>query len=470
MKNIRLLIVAVLVVLLLSACGDPGDSGIQTTAGQNTPVQTTAVQTQSSQVPTETTEEPTEEPTVAPTVPVEPVVENPLTDDRYEITELCTITDAVFDAFSFYSPAVRVNKDGVSTDYLFSYTGELLIEEGCQKYEYYGDGVTLMLGDAYGMRFVNIFTGERYLDDPAIRNIKELSDRFFYVIYDSYGMVYDLEKQVFLDGLKVTELTNSTIPVAVGTTVFERVDYGTYRAYLEDGTVTDELDEMSFTATGFLREEGSDVLVYDSNCNLITTVKNAKPVSDYAAGSSGCSDKYFRTGEYKSYTLVDINGNVIIPGPLDSVSARADYIIVRNSQEQYALYLGDGTQLLDYEYDGFTYREDRNLFSMTHLATGQKHYYIPGLGALDVSECEAYDFTVNSADDYLIYGTGEFVTLPGAKELIHALLVNCEAGLVDVFSGNVLVEPGYDYVNATEEHLYVRHGNVWTVYRLELVH
>lgn len=460
MKNIRIILLAILVVALLSGCGADGDSGVQT-------------QPQNSQISSGTNEEPSEtvsEPTEAPTIPVEPVVENSLTDARYEINKLCTITDAQFNAFSFYSPAKRVNKDGVSTDYLFSYNGELLIEEGCQKYEYYGNGLTMMLGNAYGVRFVNIFTGERYLDDSSIRDIEKLSDRFFYVIYDSYGKVYDLDKKAFVDGLKVTELSTSSIPVVIDTTIFERVSYGTYRAHLEDGTVTKELNEMSFTATGFVRKESGDVLVYDSKCNLIATVKNATPVSDYSAGSSGSSDKYFRTGEYRSYTLVDINGSVIIPGPLDSVSAQGDYIIARNSKEQYALYLGNGTQLLDYEYDSFTYREERHLFSMTHKATGGKCYYIPGLGAVDVTNCQAYDFTVNGDNDYLIYATGKFIALPGADEMIHALLVDCEKGLVDVFSGKVLVEPGYDYINATKEHLYVRHGNVWTVYSLELIH
>lgn len=460
MKKTRMMIAAVLAMLLLAACGGSGSTGNATEPVKTTPVQPQPAETQP---PVETTEPVAE----VPTIPLEAVTENTMADDHYEITELCTITNAGFDSFAFHMPAERVNQGGASTDYLYSYTGELLIEEGCENYDYFGNGVTLMQG-SYGMRFVNVFTGERYLDDASIAGIEKLNDRFYFVVYNSYGMVYDLQEQSFVENLKVTDLSTSAVPVAVGSTVFEYLDFGTYRAHLDDGSVVDEITNVSFTTEGFLREVGSTFEIYDSNCNQIGAVENVRSLSDYTE-TNRSSWRFFAGGEFRAYSLMDANGNVILDGPIDQIQIHGEeYAVLRNDQDVYALYLTDGTQLAGYDYSFITYQEELRIFKMNH-SSGSKYYYLPGVGMVDVTGLNGSDFLTADKNEYLIYGTGKFMTLPGASEMIHALIVDCDLGLVDIISGNVLVEPGYDYAVATEEHLYLRHGETWTVYALELV-
>ena len=465
MKQFRTILAVFLAVLMLAACGGSGNSGNSGNADK--PAQTTPVQTQPPVETTPaTTAEPTTAPTEAPIIALDPVVENPLVDDHYEITELCTITDAQFNSFSGYCPITYEINDGEYTDYLYSFTGDLLIQEGCSDYDYFTNGVTAMYGDGYGVQLVNIFNGTHYLVDDGIQNIYQLSDRFYYVVYSDYSLVYDVEKTAFIDGLMIMGDGISDIPVVIGTTVFEETDYETYRAWLDNGTVIDSIDCASLTPNGFIREEGDHVLVYDEECHLITTVKNAIPMMDYT-NNAEYSGKFFRTGEFRSYTVVDMNGNVIIPGPLNGVEASGDYIIARNDQDQYALYLGDGSMIADFEYTIITYKEELEVFQLSHIS-GMKYFYIPGVGMVDITDTSGYEIIARD-DQYLIYATGEYVDLPNGKDQIHAIMTECDMGLIDLISGSILVNSGFDFVHATQDHLYVRYGDNWTVYRLELI-
>ena len=143
-------------------------------------------------------------------------------------------------------------------------------------------------------------------------------------------------------------------------------------------------------------------------------------------------------------------------------------MVARNDQEHYALYLTDGTKITDYDYSTIYYQPELMIFKMKPISGGE-HYYLPGVGVVDTTNMKVSNFLTAGKDEYLIYATGDTMTLPGASEMLHAMIVDCDLGLVDVISGNVLIAPGYDYAVATEEHLYVRNGGTWTVYALELV-
>jgi hypothetical protein len=69
----------------------------------------------------------------------------------------------------------------------------------------------------------------------------------------------------------------------------------------------------------------------------------------------------------------------------------------------------------------------------------------------------------------MIAATGEIVQLEDARELIGTPFVTCGKGLVETFNGTTVLEAGYDFVAATEEHIYVRNGDNWTVYSYTLV-
>ena len=123
--------------------------------------------------------------------------------------------------------------------------------------------------------------------------------------------------------------------------------------------------------------------------------------------------------------------------------------------------------IADFEYTIITYKEELEVFQLSHIS-GMKYFYIPGVGMVDITDTSGYEIIARD-DQYLIYATGEYVDLPNGKDQIHAIMTECDMGLIDLISGSILVNSGFDFVHATQDHLYVRYGDSWTVYRLELI-
>lgn len=456
MKKLRLVLILVL-VLALCGCG-----------GKEEPAPTQPAPT------AEATEAPTDAPTEAPTEPeapkliLEPVTEANVANYRYELTEAATFKDIDRLAFSAHMPVVRTVVDGTTIDYLYSYTGELLVPEGCTGYEYFDDGRVAMY-TPNNTRLVNVYTGEVYLESPEIGQIIQMNDRYYFTVHNGYGQVFDLEKMGYIDGLKVTELTLSNVPKAVDDTVFEKIDYGTYRVYLGDGTVFGEIDSVTFTENGFLREVSDGLEVYDSSCNLLRLVEGARTnVQSASDDSNTCSWRYFKTGEFLNYNVIDINGEEVIPGTFTSVEVIGDYIVAGDSQELRGLYLADGTKLLDHNYESIYYSTGMGVLRLT-AADGTKQVYVPGCGVWDLGSFLVDESISDGRDTFMIAATGETVQLEDARELIGTPLVTCSKGLVETFNGTTVLEAGYDFVTATEDHIYVREGDNWTVYSYDLV-
>ena len=455
MKTLKILLVLVLALVLCGCGGDPEPAATQP-------------------APTEAATQPvTEAPTEAPTEPepakltLEPVTEPNVANYRFELTEAATFQHIDSLAFSAHMPVVRTVVDGVTIDYLYSYTGQLLIAEGCTGYDYFGDGRAALYTDS-STRLVNVYTGEVYLESAEIGQIIQMNDRYYFTVHNGYGQVFDLEKLSFLEGLKVTELTLSMVPKAIDGTVFERIDYGVYRAYI-DGAVAGEFDSVSFTENGFLREVSEGIEVYDSSCNLLRLVKGARPVAQSAADDSSTNSwRYFKTGEFLNYQIVDINGDTVIPGTFTSVEAIGDYIVAGDAQEADGLYLADGTQLLEHKYDGIYYSEGLGILRLT-AADGAKQVFVPGCGVWDLGDLMVDEHISDGRDTFMIAATGETVTLEDARELIGTCFVTCSDGLIETYTGSTLLKAGYDFVSATEDHIYVRNGNTWTVYSYSLV-
>lgn len=474
MKALRIFLVLTL-VLALCGCGG-ADTPTQPVA-TNPPPQTTGVHQDTTDpiettVPETTVPETTVPETTAPpvlTVELEPVKEKNYANFRYQLTEVSTFTTDAKLSFSAHMPVVRTVVDGQTIDYLYAYNGQLMIEEGCTGYDYFGDGKAAMYNGAH-TRFVNVNTGDVYLDSADIQQIIQMNARYYFVVYADHGKVYDLERGCFLEGLQVTDLTLSNVPRAIDDTVFEKLSYGTYRVYMGDGTVSGEITNVSFTDRGYIRETGSKLEVYDSNCTLMAVLNDAGTASDYASDDSNIySWKYYTTGGFRNYTVVDINGTVILPGPFDGVQVHGDYIVVRDSQSMKGLYLADGTQLLETKYSDIFYRADLGVFQLTST-DGQKQVYIPGCGIFDLGDLSVSGhFIKDYSGNFMVVATGETIHLDKAKPDSNAALVDCKQGLIETYGGTTLLEPGYDFVVVTTEHIYKYQGGAWTVYQYALV-
>ena len=297
-----------------------------------------------------------------------------------------------------------------------------------------------------------------------------MNDRYYFVVFADHGQVYDLERGRYIDGLKVTDLTLSMVPRAVNDTVFEKLDYGHYRVYLGDGSVFGEITDAKFTETGYICETNSGFEVYDSNCTKISTVQASFASLEYATDVSNTYCwRYFKGGEFETYTVMDINGNTVIPGTYSSVQNYGDYVIVEDAAAGKGLYLTDGTLILDMKYSDILYRMDLGVFQLT-TDSGDKQVYIPGCGIWDLGELSVSGKLIKDYSyNYMILSTGEVLHLEKARELLGTSMVNCSLGVVDTNNGNVVLEPGYDSVVATQEYIYEYRDGVWHVYSYELV-
>ena len=69
----------------------------------------------------------------------------------------------------------------------------------------------------------------------------------------------------------------------------------------------------------------------------------------------------------------------------------------------------------------------------------------------------------------MVVATGETIHLDKANPDSNAALVDCKQGLIETYGGTTLLEPGYDFVVVTTEHIYKYQGGTWTVYQYALV-
>ena len=413
-----------------------------------------------------------------PSVQLAPVTEENISDYHYVLTKVCTFSDIDRLAFSSDFPVVRTTSNGTSYDYLYSYTGELLIQEPCQGYTHFGGGITAMYckeGDSQSVRLVNVYTGEILFDDSTILYIEQLSDRYYYMIHSAgYGLVYDMQLRKFIHDLIVTDSSSLAVPFVIDSTLFVRTQYGCYDLYMDDGSVR-SLEDITITTSGYVQDDGDDLLVFDSQCDLVARIADARPLTDYAFdGVNNYSDRYFRTGEYMAYSVVNLAGEVIVPGPCEDIRVSGDYIIAGSEDTGMAVFLGDGTRLTDYLYSYSSSHDDLPLITLSDPQNSEnKFLYVAGKGVLSLEGYTAGSAGYYSGDDYhdcsyLILSTGQSIYLTGSYSMYLPFLVESDQGVVDLIAGQMILPAGYDFVAATGEHLYVHAQGQWTVYTIEI--
>lgn len=440
-------------------------------------------------------------------VVTEPIAEPSILDYSYSLTPVATFSEVKNLAFSRYVPAVRVSKDDTLWDYLYSYTGSLMIQEPCNNYEYFGNGITAMYtynGLTPSVRLVNIDTGDIYLDDPAIASITQLSERYYYTIhlgkmvsssedyfiqfrdtysnpdsvyYEGYGQVYDITNDTFIDGIQVMEYSASAEPFTIGASLFVREEYGIYDIYIPMGSSMVKNEDVKIeylTDSGYITKDGKDLLVYNSDCVLQYRVKNAESVSNFRSiHATGYSDIFYRNGEYQAYGIIDANGREMISGTFKSVRAERQYIVSQNDKDLYALYFADGSQCAPFAFNRIFSSADSILLSLESTSDGEtrKYIFVPGGGLWDVTEFsgseQVYYKKISSEErEYMILSTGKTMKLTNASSPYNGTLVKADEGLIDITNGSVLVGPGFDYLAVTQEYVYVYDNQQWTVYRL----
>ena len=426
----------------------------------------------------------------------------------YKVTlkQVGSFTEPQQVSFSSYMPVTRETVDEKALDTLLSFDGKNLLGKAYHNYTYFGNGITaayLFETEVPKTELVNVNTGEVYLADGAAK-IEAISDRYYYVIYATektenqdecfifftdrmialtpeegdalykgYAKIFDVEKKQFLEGIQLDK-AKTDILVCKDTICIE-TDYNTYNIYNKDGKLLAEGMEDVYVGSEYILQETNDgCAVYDSELNKLGAVRDGRPVDNEGGDFNLVSSRYleYKDDDYNS-GIMTITGKKVLDASFEySSESWEDYLIMYHEDDTYSLFLGDGTELIA----GGTYTtiykmDDLPLFRMEDL--NEKDFlYTPAGKIIDITDASEIDGVYyRSTDDYkvksyLVYSTGEWKTFTDAKTLGSGLLKTNE-GIMDMFSGEMVISGNYQWVFATEEYVYIYTDNTYNVYQIE---
>lgn len=429
---------------------------------------------------------------------------------NYKVTlkQVASFTEPQQVSFSSYMPVTRETVEEKALDTLLSFDGKNLLNKAYHNYTYFGNGITaayLFETEVPKAELVNVNTGEVYLADGAAK-IEAINDRFYYVIYATektenqeecfifftdrmialtpeegdalykgYARIFDAEKKQFLGDIQLDK-AKTDILICKDTVCIE-TDYSTYDIYSADGKRIAEAMEDIYVGSEYILQETDDgCTVYDSALNKLGFIRDGKPVDNENGVYEQVSNRYleFKNEDYQS-GIMTITGKKVLDASFDySSESWEDYLVMCNEDDTYALYLGDGTELVA----GGTYKsiyklDDLPLFRMEDQ-NDKDFLYTPAGKIIDITDAvESDGVFYRSTDDYkvksyLVYSTGEWKTFTNAETLGSGLLKTDE-GILDMFSGQTVIAGSYQWVFATQEYVYIYTDNAYTVYQIETV-
>ena len=458
-----------------------------------------------------------EETEPAPVQTTEAVEENKIPDNivqpytvenqKVSLKQVASFTEPVKLSFSSSMPVKRETVNEKAVDTLLSYEGKDLLGKGYHNYTYFGAGVTAAYiydTEVPKCELVNVNTGEVYLADGAAK-IEKISDRFYYVIYATektdnqeecfiyftdrllamspdegdllykgYGKIFDMEKKKIIDSIQIDN--GGTKMKACEDTICLEKNWNTFDFYDADGKQLGQTMEDTSIGTKYIIQETNDgVAIYDSKLNKLGAVKGAGPVDDESSTYDLVSDRYleYRDDDY-NVGIMTISGKKVLDAKYEFCNGSwNDYLIMYNEDDTASLLLGDGTELIAGGTYESIYKLDEYPAFKLQTKDDKDFLYLPNGKLVDITDAyesgSIYYMDVGedyTTESYLLYQTGEWKTYTNAKTLGHGLL-RTDEGIVDMFSGEVLLEGDYDYVYDTEEYIYIYTDNTWLVYQIE---
>lgn len=426
-----------------------------------------------------------------------------LTNYRVSLTEVATFESRADICAQFKSfPYIYTERDGLRAYTLLSYDGQDKLGEPVHSYGDCGGGIaitTVYTGTGPIRKLVNVNTGEVYLADDAVAILSKLSDRFYYAIYiteetdnedecflyatkvddqiemqtifdgpaageqmyKGYGVVFDLQQKAFVEGIRIED--RKTEVKAHRDILCLHKDTG-WTFYSADGSLlAADMTNMRFGEENLLKVLPEGCEIYDIGLNKIGFVEGAQPIGETNDRSS---DRYLCYGEKNRRGIMTVTGEKITePVYYGVYEAYGDYIVCGNEDGTKTVVYCDGSVVVP----GGLYKQIGKVDGLPAFTLGQQNTYLLGgtyqEGAVITTGAL---YSRKGGDQFLVYSTGQWVSYNNTEWLSNGLL-KTEEGIVELFTGSVLLPVDTDYyAAATDEYLYVGIDGVWTVYAITL--
>ncbi len=420
---------------------------------------------------------------------------------RVTLTEAVTF-EADYSLSTIYGVLVDYAKrDGLTAYTIFSFDGQDKLGEPVHAYTNCGNGVviTTVYTPAGPVRkLVNVNTGEVYLADDAA-TISKVNDRFYYVtyiteetdnedecfvyatkvddnvqmhtslnlpaegevMYKGYAKIFDLQTGQFVKGLRIED--RETEAQGYKNTLCLHSDTG-WSFYSADGSLlAEKMTNVLFGEELIIRQIREGCEIYDADLNKVSFLEGA----EYIGGTNGrCSDRYFEYKENDRVGVMKITGEKLTePVYKYAIEAYGDYIVCKNDDETVTIVYGDGSVVVP----GGAYKNAKitdNLPAI-YLNSSEQYTYWFGGTLLENVTINTDLVAKRNPNEFLIYSTGEWTEFENAKVLSNGLL-RTEEGIVDVFTGSVLLPGEFEAVMGSDEYLYIYNDGLWTVYSITL--
>lgn len=492
-KTLGVFLVALLMVTLLVGCG--ADAQEQScVSAQTEPLSQPEV--------TEAAENETESAIEDPTFDLQTT--NGQTESfanyRVALTETATFESDYSLSVNYGVLVNYVKRDGLTAHTIFSFDGQDKLGEPVHTYTNCGNGVvitTVYTSAGPVRKLVNVNTGEIYLADDAA-TISKVNDRFYYVtyiteetdnedecfiyatkvddniemhtifnqpaegevMYKGYAKIFDLQTKQFVNGLHIEN--RKTEVQGYKDTVCLRSDTG-WTFYNADGSLlVENLTSVFFGEEFIIRQTREGCEIYDADLNKVNFLEGV----EYIGGTNNqCSDRYFEYKENDRVGVMKITGEKITePVYKNTIEAYGEYIVCKNDDETVTVIYSDGSVVVP----GGTFKNARiDDMPAIYLHGSEQYTYWFGGTLLENVTINADLIAKRNPNEFLIYSTGEWMEFEDARRLSNGLLHTVD-GVVDVFTGSVLLAGEFEAVMASDAYLYVCNDGLWTVYSITL--
>ena len=426
---------------------------------------------------------------------------------RVTLTESATF-ESEYSLFASYGVLVNnVKRDGLSAHTVFSFDGQDKLGEPVHAYTNCGDGVvitTVYTTSGSVKKLVNINTGEVYLADDAA-TIRKVNDRFYYVtyiteetdnkdecfiyatkvddtiqlqsiynqpaesdiMYKGYAKIFDLQSKKFVSGLRIENRETEVQGFKDTLCLYSDAGWTFYNA---DGCLlAEKMTNVLFGEEYIVRQsreqsrEGCEI--YDADLKLVNFLEGA----EYIGGTNRkCSDRYFEYEENGRVGVMKITGEKVTEPEYSNVfQTYGDYIVCRNDDETVTVVYGDGSVVIPGSIFKNAYMTDNMPKITFSISAGEQYTYWFGGTLLENVTIGTDLIAKRNSNEFLIYSTGEWVKFENASSLTNGLL-HTEEGIVDVFTGSVLLSGEFKSVIACGEYLYIYNDGLWTAYSIAL--
>lgn len=331
-------------------------------------------------------------------------------------------------------------------------------------------------GGNYNGRYMRVVYGEGTTTDKEKAFFYTTDKQFSFsaddadTLYTGYARVYDTVKEQFVPGVQSDNPDEYSIKEC-GDHFFIEDQEGIYYLYDENGKEILQSTKINGIGNGYfiISDEGM-YEVYDETGEKLLSSKDMYTDMESESG-------YLKIYENSNYVMIDKNGDQILPDTYKSISSESKGLVsVQSVTGEYQLVNLKGEVLGSTNDMIAPISEPYSDDSGYYYAKNDDKFDLIGPGGMIVSgleECPTHCIVMKDTDA-LVINDGEFslhMDNKHGEDLGLGLIgmksdSNGKFGVIDLFTGEQLLDYEYDNVYGIDGYIYALKGDTWTIYKL----